>query len=142
MGTYDTEEQAARAVDKCVAQRVLRRFLTHAFFVTLFRVIFLASGDASGVNLGPLTVEELERMRGVTLAQFVASAIAARAKFASGASSYRGVSWFEKNRKWKARIRNATTGKQEHIGCFDDETEAARAYDKCVCVAPFASLSL
>ena len=43
------------------------------------RAIFLSTGDASGVNLGPLTAEELESLRGVTLAQFVASAKAARA---------------------------------------------------------------
>ena len=81
-----------------------------------------------GVNLGPLTAEELESLRGVTLAQFVASAKAARAKFATGTSSFRGVSWEKGRDKWKVQIRNS--GKKEVLGCYDDETEAALAYDK------------
>ena len=94
--------------------------------------MFLSSGDASGVNLGPLTAEELESLRGVTLAQFVASAKAARAKFATGSSSYRGVSSLDKNMgKWVVRIQNPASGKSEHLGLFQDETEAALAYDKC-----------
>ena len=38
-----------------------------------------------------------------------------------------GVSWHKKDRKWIARIRH--DGKQQRLGCFDDEREAARAFD-------------
>jgi hypothetical protein len=43
-------------------------------------------------------------------------------------SKYRGVCWFERNNKWQTQIRY--DGKQHHLGCFEDEEEAARAYDK------------
>jgi hypothetical protein len=43
-------------------------------------------------------------------------------------SKYRGVNWKKSNSKWVAVIRN--DGKQHHLGCFDDEEEAARAYDR------------
>lgn len=42
-------------------------------------------------------------------------------------SKYKGVDWLRDNKKWRARV--TVGGKRTHIGCFDDETEAARAYD-------------
>jgi hypothetical protein len=38
-----------------------------------------------------------------------------------------GVHWAKVNRKWVAQI--AHDGKKQHLGCFDDEREAARAVD-------------
>jgi hypothetical protein len=43
-------------------------------------------------------------------------------------SKYRGVSWSKSNSKWRANIR--FDGKKHHLGCFEDEDEAARAYDR------------
>jgi hypothetical protein len=43
-------------------------------------------------------------------------------------SKYLGVSWHEQRKKWVAQIRY--DGKQHYIGCFVDEEEAARAYDR------------
>ena len=42
-------------------------------------------------------------------------------------SKYRGVCWYKKSKKWQARITVA--GKREWLGDFDDEVEAAKAYD-------------
>lgn len=138
--SYDTEELAAKAYDKCVARsrarqgapRARRRVLTRTAAFPAARAWFLHCGDASGPNLGPLTAAELEGLRGVTLAQFDAAAKAARKAFAKGSSAYHGVSWHKSKGKWQARLRNASTGKCEELGAFASEEEAARAYDKCV----------
>jgi len=45
-------------------------------------------------------------------------------------SKYKGVSWWERDKKWKACIRvNEDSRKTQHLGYFTDEEEAARAYD-------------
>jgi hypothetical protein len=41
-------------------------------------------------------------------------------------SKYRGVSWHKSRNKWQARIQYD----QRHIGHFEDEEQAARAYDR------------
>jgi hypothetical protein len=43
-------------------------------------------------------------------------------------SKYRGVYWQKSQNIWKANI--TFDGKQHHLGCFEDEQEAARAYDR------------
>jgi hypothetical protein len=43
-------------------------------------------------------------------------------------SRFRGVSWHKCHKKWLATIN--LDGKNKHLGYFDDEREAARAYDK------------
>jgi hypothetical protein len=42
-------------------------------------------------------------------------------------SEYVGVSWNKKRRKWKAQISH--DGKNQYLGSYDDEREAARAVD-------------
>jgi hypothetical protein len=41
-----------------------------------------------------------------------------------------GVCWNKKNRKWRAEI--GQDGKRQRLGYFDDEREAARAFDTVV----------
>ena len=108
LGSFETEEEAARAVDKCARRRPRRKFLNydhhrlppHHLIPARTRAVFLASGDASGANLGvPLTAAELAELAGVTLNAFAAANKAAREKFATGRSAYRGVSWHKQKNK-------------------------------------------
>jgi hypothetical protein len=43
-------------------------------------------------------------------------------------SKYRGVSWYKSSNKWKVQINY--DGQQHRLGHFEDEEEAARAYDR------------
>ena len=45
-------------------------------------------------------------------------------------SRYVGVSWRERDQKW--RVRMEVAGVSQHLGCFDDEADGARAYDAAV----------
>ena len=43
-------------------------------------------------------------------------------------SRYKGVHWNKTRKRWKAKIQ--VNGKNRFIGYFDDEIEAAKAYDE------------
>lgn len=49
-------------------------------------------------------------------------------KSKSSPSKYKGVTWHKYKRKWAVQI--CFNGKHKTIGYFDDELEAAKAYDK------------
>ncbi|MHC4259490.1 MAG: AP2 domain-containing protein [Planctomycetota bacterium] len=50
-----------------------------------------------------------------------------RKQIGNYSSQYKGVSWIKSEKKWRARIK--FDGRSIHIGRFDDEKAAARAYD-------------
>jgi len=43
-------------------------------------------------------------------------------------SKYKGVSWKKRTKKWNVQICH--NGERKTIGCFDDEIQAAKAYDR------------
>ena len=45
-------------------------------------------------------------------------------------SRYKGVSWFKRDNNWKTQCK--IDGKTIHIGCFDDEDEAGKAYNEFI----------
>ena len=45
-------------------------------------------------------------------------------------SRYVGVWWDTANQKWRAKI--TVRGVRQHLGCFRDEADGARAYDAAV----------
>ena len=51
-----------------------------------------------------------------------------RKTFHDTSSIYKGVSWHSRRKIWEAYI--AKDKKKIHLGCFNDETEAARAYNQ------------
>lgn len=53
--------------------------------------------------------------------------IANRRKLAPATSAFKGVFWETRRGAWCANIR--VQGRKKHLGYFEEETEAARAYD-------------
>ncbi|HUW14188.1 MAG TPA: HNH endonuclease, partial [Anaerolineae bacterium] len=51
-----------------------------------------------------------------------------RRKWVSCSSQYKGITWDKLRGKWQARIN--LNGEQKHLGRFDDEHEAAVAYNE------------
>lgn len=41
-------------------------------------------------------------------------------------TTYKGYSWFKRSKKWKARIK--LNGKEKHLGYFEKEEDARKAY--------------
>ena len=66
----------------------------------------------------------LDNLRVVTASQNARN----KTKKANCSSQFRGVTWDKKACKWKARIRMAK-GKRKHLGYFDMEEEASKAYE-------------
>lgn len=79
--------------------------------------------DVDHINGDPLD-NRRENLRLVTARQNQANS----RKRSEASSKYKGVAWHPVSGKWRAYI--APNGKQEHLGLFVDEMEAARAYDE------------
>jgi hypothetical protein len=60
-------------------------------------------------------------------------------KNSKGTSIFKGVSWFRYAGKWRAFIK--VRGDQKYIGSYDNEEEAARAYDNAA-ISEFGKFAL
>jgi hypothetical protein len=92
------------------------------------RLIYKLKGPDAPTNF-PLSAQQRAELDAATLDQLLAGFRAAGEKFSRGKSAYRGVDWNKAQKKWRVQIHNPAIGKQECLGFFDDEAEAARAYD-------------
>ncbi|MHC4565348.1 MAG: AP2 domain-containing protein [Planctomycetota bacterium] len=70
--------------------------------------------DNRRANLRPATLAQNSRNR-------------RKVKTAGHYSKYKGLTWYKSSKQWRAMIM--TDGKSKSLGYFDDEIEAARAYD-------------
>ncbi|KAK3287254.1 hypothetical protein CYMTET_5231 [Cymbomonas tetramitiformis] len=107
LGSFDVEERAAQAHDRAIRE--------------------LRGADTAKVNF-PLPDQQVRRAQlGVTSTAH--SAQADRARTSARTSSYLGVSWHKKSRKWNAYI-HTLDGCKKYLGSFDEEETAAEAYDR------------
>ena len=75
--------------------------------------------DVEAAKLGrPLNFSN-DQSRAVVAAKFAAT---------NPSSQFKGVTWKKLNKKWEAQIK--IDGKKSHVGLYDDEEAAARAYDE------------
>jgi hypothetical protein len=117
LGRFDDEHVAARAAD--AAARRLRGEDAHGRQTIggghTWRLNFPTEGEVKRAkDIGALLTEK-DRTAAATASE------------RQGPSTFVGVHWNKLERKWKAQICH--DGKQQYLGTFDDEHEAARAVD-------------
>jgi len=110
LGSFATEEQAARAYDKAA--------------------IFLDK-DTGSLNFSFSEYEtEAPKIRKMTKEKLLAHLRRESNGFSRGKTRFRGVSYRAHTGRWEARISGIEEGKYTYLGTFDKPEEAAVAYDR------------
>eukprot|EP00884_Botryococcus_braunii_P009510 jgi/Botrbrau1/18560/Bobra.0367s0009.2 len=117
IGYYESEEDAARAYDTAILQ--LRG--------PLMQTNFPATNYESRTNADGQGEGEVENPQGHIGGT---GSPGGRSGIQRGTSKYKGVSWSERSHKWRAQLWH--DNKVRHLGFYDDEVEAAKAYDRAV----------
>lgn len=122
IGYYTTEEAAAQAFDKAVL--LLGEDKQTNFPPESYAVI---DDDPNVTKLRP---RHPTQRRGDEAPRPPRPAPPKRRRNAANgpSSRYKGVSWSERSRKWRAQLWH--DGKVQHLGFFDCEEDAARCYDR------------
>jgi hypothetical protein len=119
LGHFDDEQEAARAFDTA-ARRLRSQGEAHGGRSGTYwhRLNFpTAEEEAFAVQQGMPGSGAVEEK----------SAVVTKAEAQGFRSDYLGVTWPKGRRQWNVTIKH--NGKQHSLGHFDDEQEAARAYD-------------
>ena len=90
-------------------------------------MLFVLFGDGHHLSNGLLSDARKSELAGVGIDALVAGYRAATAVFSRGSSAYRGVGWHKVTGKWRTQVR--FFGRQNVVGYFEKEAEAAAAYD-------------
>jgi len=115
LGRFDDEEDAAQRYD----EKALELYGDTAY------LNFSDNNGTPAVVNSKMPYRETERIK----SNIGRSDIGSRPYKCKGRSSrFKGVSWHKQCRKWKALIQSK--GKQNYLGVFGIEADAARAYDE------------
>ena len=109
-----------------VAARTIRIAKNKRYLQYMHRAILGAPKGyfADHRNRNPLD----NRKRNLRICTIQQNAMNRRPQNRSKTSKYKGVSLFKENDKWRASIK--TDKRDKHIGLYNTEIEAAKAYDK------------